>query len=123
MESNAQIIKSLGALEEAVKGLATTAARMDDRALAERHAIYERVDELKDEINDATARVEVLATKLELIYPTVVEINKERERSIGAKHYGKLLWGAVVSILTILIAAASQLYQFWEHHQQLPPGH
>lgn len=121
-ESNAQIIRSIGALEEAVKNLANVAIRMDDKALEERHAIYERIDDLASEVMKIASKVDVQQSKLDKIAPTIEKFEESYQRSIGAKHLGKFIWGIIISILTVGIAAIGQILNWWQHHAILPPG-
>lgn len=121
-ESNAQVLRSIGALEEAVKHLAQVATRMDDKALEERRAIYDKIDELADEVTELSLRFEVMQTKLKEISPTIEKFEESYQRSLGAKHLGKFIWGAIISIATVGIAAIGQILNWWQHHVATMPG-
>lgn len=121
MPETVQILRSIGALEEAVRNLAAIAIRMDDKALAERQAIYDRVDLLKNEIQALTSKVEHATIKITDMEPTVTRMERNFERREGIRSFGKVIWGAIVSIATLAIAAVTLAVNFWFNaHPVLP---
>jgi hypothetical protein len=113
MPTDIQTLKSIGALEEAVKNLAQVAIRMDDKALDERKAIYDRVDAIRQDVSDLISKVEFLSSKVASMGPIVEKIDDAYQQAIGAKHMGKLIWGVIIAVGGLIISLGSHLISYF----------
>lgn len=106
-----QLMKQLGAIEEAVRNLVNSAERMEDRALDDRREIYDRIDAVRKEISDIAADLRVHEERLNSLEPVVKEIDGKEKRQEGAKHFGKLVWTIIISLITVTVSVGSQVFQ------------
>jgi hypothetical protein len=113
MTTDIQTLKSIGALEEAVKNLAQVAIRMDDKALEERKAIDDRVDSIREDVSDLIRKVELLSNKVNSMGPVVEKIDDAYQQAIGAKHMGKLIWGVIIAVCGLAISVGSHLISYF----------
>lgn len=106
------IMKQLGAVEEAVKNLVQSAARMEDRALEERREIYDRIDAIHDKISSLVADLKVHDEKIHAMEPIVRQVSDSAKRSEGAKNFGRLIWTTIISLITVAVSVGSQVLQY-----------
>ena len=110
-----EVLKAIGALQEAVKNLLSQAEKLDDRAQEHREVIYRRLDDLKEEVSALAARVLVNENTLERIEPSVVRVSAAYERSQGAKHLGWLIWTVVMAIVSAAVTALTHILDMFPH--------
>lgn len=106
------IMKQLGAVEEAVRNLVHSAARMEDRALEERREIYERIDSIRHDIAELATGLKVHEERLVAMEPVVRAIDAKEKRAEGAKHLGRLVWTTIISLITVAVSVGSQVIQY-----------
>jgi len=123
MTTDIQTLKSIGGLEEAVKNLAQVAIRMDDKALAERQAIYDRVDALRESVANLTTDLRQVVSDVDELKPEMKTIRENYQRSLGARRFGKFIWGVIISVATIAIAILSQVVPLIHHAIMPTVGH
>ena len=107
-----EIMKQLGALEEAVRSVVSSAQKMETRALEERKEIYDRIDAIKDEVSRLATDLKVHDEKLETMEPVVKDINNRQQQSMGEDRLGKFVWTAIISAATVLVTVVIQIFNY-----------
>jgi DNA repair ATPase RecN len=111
-----EILKAIGALQEAVKNLVIQAERLDDKAQEHREIIYGKLDELQKEIGRVSSDLKVQENRVDGIEPKVSVLNSHYERSQGAKGLGKFIWTVIIAIIGVAVTAANQLITYFHGH-------
>lgn len=119
---NTEVLKAIGALQEAVKNLIAQAERLDDRAQEHRDSIYEMIEALREEVSKLTSDVRVQEDRLAKLEPVVGALNASHERSVGAKGLGKFIWTVIIALVSLAVTAANQLLTYF-HHNPPPLTH
>lgn len=112
--------RALGSLEASVTNLIKTWSEQERNASEGRRELHRKFDDLKDtlkdEINDLARRFETMATDMTEIKPAIDEFKNQRQRAIGAKNFGKYLWGAMLTAA----GGIGWIINEWLHY---PKGH
>lgn len=116
--------RALGSLEASVKAVTDTVANMtkawgeqESNASAGRRVIHDKLDEVKEDLSALTSRVDAMTKEISIeIGPAVREFKDQRQRAIGAKNFGKYLWGAMLTAA----GGIGWIISEWLH---IPKGH
>lgn len=89
--------RALGSLEASVTNLTHTWAEQERNATEGRRQLHQKMDDIKDDVSSLTGRVDNMAREMAEISPAVNEFKNARQQAIGARRFGRWIWGAMLT--------------------------
>jgi hypothetical protein len=96
--------RALGSLEASVKNVTETVANMtkawaeQERNASEgRRVLHDKLDDVRGDVVALDRTVADLAKEMTEISPAVKEFKRQRERAIGARSFGRWIWGLMLT--------------------------
>jgi len=102
-----ELTMTVGGLKQAVENLTTNWKRQDDAATSGRHALHQKIDDVREDVSDLGNRVDNLDRAVKIIEPSIAIFNEEKLRAEGARDLGRWIWGAFL--------AAAGFAGYWLH--------
>lgn len=91
------INREIGGLRQAVDTLTKQWRQQEDIASEGRRQLYNKFDTLKDEVRTMESRVTQMGNEIKIIQPSIQAYNEKRLRDEGARQYGSVIWGAILT--------------------------
>ena len=89
--------RAIGDLEATVRNMTATWTQQESNASAGRRVLHEKMDSIKKDVAELKGRVDNVASALAEIEPAVKEFKIQRERAIGARNFGRWIWGGMLT--------------------------
>lgn len=113
------VAQALGDLQGTVRAMAEQWRQQETAATEGRHALRDKVEELKTEVTRMTGRVDQLSVDVAEIKPAVKTIEAKDHRGQGERNIIRIIWG----ILIAGISAVAYVISDWVHLLWPPRGH
>lgn len=108
--------RALGSLEASVTNLTKTWSEQERNASEGRRALHQKMDGIKDDVFQLGSRVDKMSEDISEITPAVNEFKDARQQAIGARKFGRWIWGAMLTAAGFMGWAINE----WLH---LPKSH